>query len=306
MIYTLTTNPAVDMTITTGEWQPNTVMRTQETVYAPQGKGINVSFTLRHFGVENTALGFFGGFTGEYIVNGCRERGVAVKPVWVDDMTRINVCVNGGGQEYHLVNGGPLVPREKQEELLALLRSLDDAEVLCISGSLPRGIEASYYEEVLDVCKAKDVPVVLDISSPKLKELLAYHPLLIKPNDDELRSVFGLSCETEADVLSSLSELHRLGAQNVLLTLGERGAYFSNGKAVYRSGIYPVKVYSTVCAGDATLGGFLSRFLADNTVIEDALKQGAACGANAAESADLGDFAHVPVYRERIDVYRVV
>lgn len=305
MIYTLTTNPAVDMMITTDALQPNTVMRTQNTVYAPQGKGVNVSLTLRHFGVENTALGFFGGFTGEYIVNSCRERGVAVKPIWVEDMTRINVVVNGGGQEYNLVNAGPVVPREKQEELLALLNTASDMEVLCISGSLPRGIEPSYYEEILRVCESRGISVVLDISSPKLKELLAFRPLLIKPNDDELFSVFGLRCESEEEILAALAELHRLGAQNVLLTLGARGAYFSNGTAVYRCGVYPVQVCSTVCAGDATLGGFLSGWLADKAAVEDALRLGAACGANAAENADLGDFCHVPVYRESIPVARV-
>ena len=305
MIYTLTTNPAVDMMITTDALQPNTVMRTQNTVYAPQGKGVNVSLTLRHFGVENTALGFFGGFTGEYIVNSCRERGVAVKPIWVEDMTRINVVVNGGGQEYNLVNAGPVVPREKQEELLALLNTASDMEVLCISGSLPRGIEPSYYEEILRVCESRGISVVLDISSPKLKELLAFRPLLIKPNDDELFSVFGLRCESEEEILAALAELHRLGAQNVLLTLGARGAYFSNGTAVYRCGVYPVQVCSTVCAGDATLGGFLSGWLADKMAVEAALRLGAACGASAAENADLGDFRHVPVYRELIPVTRV-
>lgn len=302
MIYTLTTNPAVDMNICSDTLRANTVTRTRDAVYTPNGKGLNVTFTLQHFGVESTVLGFFGGFSGEYIVDGCAERNVAVQPVWVEDITRVNVFLNDGSGEYNLVNAGSFVPREKQDELLTLLKELDTPEVLCISGSLPRGIDTGYYEDVLSVCAERGTDVVLDISSPKLKDLLSYRPLLIKPNDDELRDVFGLEVRTEAEVIAAMKELHTLGARNVLLTLGARGAYFSNGETLYNCGIYPVKVYSTVCAGDATLGGFLSVWLKDKTRVVEALKRGAACGANAAESAALGDFAHVEAYAREIEV----
>ncbi|MBR2406187.1 MAG: 1-phosphofructokinase family hexose kinase [Clostridia bacterium] len=305
MIYTLTTNPAIDMNIRSNELQANTVTRTRDAVYTPNGKGLNVSFTLQHFGVESTVLGFFGGFSGEYIVNGCREKSVPVLPIWVEDATRINVFLNDGRGEYNLVNAGSFVPREAQDELLNVLCTLDSPETLCISGSLPRGIDTAYYEEILQVCNERAIPVVLDISSPKLKELLSYRPLLIKPNDDELRDVFGMTASNEQEVLAAMAELHRLGAQNVFLTLGSRGSYFSNGSDCWQCGIHPVKVYSTACAGDATLGGFLSLWLADKNAVVPALQRGAACGANAAESAALGDFAKVAEYSKNIAVRKV-
>ena len=305
MIYTLTTNPAVDMNITSDSLRANTVTRTHDATYTPNGKGLNVTFTLRHFGVESTILGFFGGFSGKYIVDGCNAKNVAVRPVWVEDTTRVNVFLNDGVGEYNLVNAGSFVPREKQEELLDLLKALDAPEVLCVSGSLPRGIDTAYYEEVLSVCADRGVDVVLDISSPKLKDLLSYRPLLIKPNDDELRDVFGLEVRTEAEVIAAMKTLHALGARNVLLTLGARGAYFSSGTALYACGIRPVKVYSTVCAGDAMLGGFLSVWLKDQTRVVEALQRGAACGASAAESAALGEFAHVEAYAREIAVRSV-
>ena len=39
------------------------------------GKGINVSTVLNHLGVENIALGFVAGFTGEEIENGFQRSG---------------------------------------------------------------------------------------------------------------------------------------------------------------------------------------------------------------------------------------
>ena len=118
MIYTLTMNPAIDMNLTGRDIQPNRVNRTGNVVYSPNGKGVNVSLVLRHFGIESQVLGFFGGFTGRYIIDELQQRGVSARPIWVEDTTRINIFVNDGDQEYKFVNAGSYVPREKQQELL--------------------------------------------------------------------------------------------------------------------------------------------------------------------------------------------
>ena len=66
MIYTLTTNPAVDMNVNADTLTTKKVNRTREAVYTPNGKGLNVSFTLGHHGVDSVILGFFGGFSGDF------------------------------------------------------------------------------------------------------------------------------------------------------------------------------------------------------------------------------------------------
>ena len=58
MIYTLTANPAIDYNIACDGLSANTVTRTRNAVYTPNGKGLNVSFTLDHYGVDTTILGF--------------------------------------------------------------------------------------------------------------------------------------------------------------------------------------------------------------------------------------------------------
>lgn len=110
MIYTLTPNPAIDYNICCDGLQPNTVTRTRGAVYTPNGKGLNVSFTLDHYGVDTAILGFFAGFSGRYIVEGARELGVDVKPVWTEGITRVNVFLNAGPDtEYNMVNAGAAI-----------------------------------------------------------------------------------------------------------------------------------------------------------------------------------------------------
>lgn len=305
MIYTLTTNPAIDMNIVTDGIRPQVVNRTFDAVYTPNGKGLNVSFVLGHFGISSTVLGFFGGFSGEYIVKETMARGFQMKPVWVEEQTRINIFLNDGTQEYKFVNGGSFVSREKQEEMLEILGEAEDMEYLSISGSLPPGIEPEYYDEILSLCQEKNVRVILDVSSKKLKELLAYKPYLIKPNDEEIADIFGIVMRDEADILDALEFLHEKGACNILLTLGERGAYFSNGKEVYYVSACPVHLLSSACAGDSALAAFLSLWLQQPAEIETALRRCAAVGANVAESNGIGDLAKVEEYMGKVNVRRV-
>ena len=69
MIYTCTMNTAVDLFVETDELLPDVVNRTKDEDYQPNGKGVNISFMLKRLGLNNTALGFTGGFTGRFIEN---------------------------------------------------------------------------------------------------------------------------------------------------------------------------------------------------------------------------------------------
>ncbi|TCJ98776.1 1-phosphofructokinase/6-phosphofructokinase 2 [Volucribacter psittacicida] len=302
MLYTLTTNPAIDMNIACNGLLANQVNRTFNAVYTPNGKGLNVSFVLQHFGIRSTILGFFGGFSGHYIVEQVKQRDIEILPIWLDDITRINVFVNDNKQEYKLVNEGAFVPKEKQQALLDQLEQLYDLDVLTISGSLAKGIEPDYYHSLLQCCQRKNSKVILDISSPNLAELLAYRPYLIKPNDEELTQIFGITLERQSDVIEALRYLHHLGTQNILLTLGEKGAYFFNGDQFYFVSAKPVELVSSACAGDASLAAFLSLWLAHPSQLIQALKRAAATGANVAESNGIGDLARVMQYQQYIEV----
>lgn len=305
MIYTLTTNPAIDMNISTNGIQARTVNRTFGAVYTPNGKGLNVSYCLKRFQIQSKVLGFFGDFSGQYIVAETKKKSIETYPVWVDDTTRINIFLNSGQEEYKFVNEGSFVSEEKQENMLELIKKLTDLETLVISGSLPRGVEECFYDKVLEICRKKQVKVVLDISSGYLKELMYYQPHLIKPNDEEIKDIFGIIMRDEDDIKDVLKHLHEKGAQNILLTLGERGSYFYNGESIYCADTKKVNLVSSACAGDASLAGFLSIWLEQPDEVKNALKRSAAIGANVAESNGLGLMDKVEVYAVEINVRKV-
>ncbi len=302
MIYTLTTNPAIDMNICSNGVKARKVNRTFGAVYTPNGKGLNVSFVLKHYNVESKIMGFFGGFSGKYVVEESEKKGITVVPIWVDDTTRINIFLNDGTDEYKLVNEGSYVTEENQMDMLKMIENSNDMDYLSISGSLPRGVNTEFYEKVFQVCEKKNVDVILDISSKKLSELLQYHPLLIKPNDEEVREIFGIPTDTKEDIKKALRLLWEMGAQNILLTMGEKGSYFYNGKKMYYANAYPVKLLSSACAGDSALAAFLSVWLDHPDKIEEAMQLSSATGANVAESNAIGNLKKVEDYRKNIQV----
>ena len=84
MFYTLTANPAVDMTVSSSPLEPDENVRTGSASYTANGKGLDVSFAFKKMGVDTVALGFFAGFTGKFIVEEVMNLGCLCRPVWTD------------------------------------------------------------------------------------------------------------------------------------------------------------------------------------------------------------------------------
>lgn len=305
MIYTLTTNPAIDMNYTAESYEPFKVNRTTNIEYSPNGKGVNVSLVLSHYGVKSKVLGFFGGFTGKYIVDELQKMDMPVKAFWIDEATRINVFIDTkDDKEFKYVNRGPFVPKETQDNLLNYIEKSDDCSYLIISGSLPASINENYYDDILKICNKRNIKIILDISSKKLKYLLKYRPLLIKPNDEEIKEIFGININNEKDILTTLKYLKKEGAQNILLTLGEKGMYFYDGNKMYYCTAPNINLISSACAGDSALAAFLSEWLKGND-IEYALKKSSAAGGNVAESRGIGTLNQVNDYIKNLEVREV-
>ena len=76
MIYTVTFNPSLDYIVDVPDFRLGLTNRTSAEQMFAGGKGINVSIVLKNLGLENTALGFIAGFTGEEIRRQLEEKGI--------------------------------------------------------------------------------------------------------------------------------------------------------------------------------------------------------------------------------------
>ncbi|EME3178991.1 1-phosphofructokinase [Enterococcus faecium] len=302
-IYTCTMNLAIDLFIETEEMHPFMVNRTKEDDIQANGKGVNVSLVLKMLDFPSTALGFSAGFTGKYIEDYLQQKQIQTDFIEVPGMTRINVFtqVNQTGEEYKLVNQGPEIPQAAVHNFLNQIRALQEEDYLCVSGSLPRGLSPKVLIEISRICQEKWIHLIIDSSDQEVMDCLPYRPFLLKPNEEELSSWFGRKMVTDEDYFVYGQRLVELGAENVLLSLGEKGAILFTKDRVFRGNSPKGKVVNTACAGDTMLGAFLAGYM-NRRPLDETLRKSIAAGSSTAFRKGLTDFLDVEELSKQIKI----
>lgn len=302
-IYTCTMNLAIDLFIETDEMHPFMVNRTKEDDIQANGKGVNVSLVLKMLDFPSTALGFSAGFTGKYIEDYLQQKQIQTEFIEVPGMTRINVFtqVNQTGEEYKLVNQGPEIPQAAVHNFLNQIRALQAEDYLCVSGSLPRGLSPKVLIEISRICQEKGIHLIIDSSDQEVMDCLPYRPFLLKPNEEELSSWFGRKMVTDEDYFVYGQRLVELGAENVLLSLGEKGAILFTKDRVFRGNSPKGKVVNTACAGDTMLGAFLAGYM-NRRPLDETLRKSIAAGSSTAFRKGLTDFLDVEELSKQIKI----
>lgn len=289
MIYTLTLNPAVDYTVTAPSFAEG-VVQASSAELTPGGKGVNVSLALARMGVSSTVLGFFGGLNGRFILEELQKENIAAAPTPITGDTRMNVSLIAES-DCHITAPGPTVSAAEQTALFNQLDRLNDKNLLCLCGSLPRGLTDDFYRVIFEKAVAQGAEVVMDITAKNAPELLKFHPWLIKPNREELQEVYGLAADTPEEQRASMKELVKRGAKAVLLSLGGEGSRYYDGTRGFDVSAAKATVVSATCAGDTALAGFIGARWENAEPIEYALKIAATAGAAATEQAGIGELA---------------
>jgi 1-phosphofructokinase len=286
MIYTVTFSPAVDYIVDLDNLQLNAINRSKAEKVLPGGKGINVSIVLNNLGSTSVATGFVGGFTGTYIENELTKNGIKVDFVHLEENTRINVKVRGKGGETAINGNGPSIPDDKIEELMKKLSLLKDGDTLVISGTVPSTLPSNIYELILERLKDKKLELIIDSNKDILLKTLKYHPVLVKPNDEELEEMFGVKIHNDEELISTAKKLLELGSQNVIVSLGGDGALLVNNETTLKLPAPQGHVVNTVGAGDSLVAGFIDEYVKSHDVVK-AFKQGIATGSASAFSENL-------------------
>ncbi|MFT8410127.1 MAG: 1-phosphofructokinase [Schleiferilactobacillus perolens] len=304
MIYTLTLNPAIDLFVDTDQLKPNQVNRTNGFQAQANGKGVNVSFILHRQHVANTAWGIGGGFTLDYITKVLTATGIPNHFVRSSGTTRINVFthVRETGEEFKQVNPGPHVSAAELAELWQQLTQLTASDWLIISGSFSQGIDPGILVKIGRLAQQNKFRLIIDTSYPAVKEVLPLHPYLIKPNEEELKSWYGVSGATDLpDVLRLGQRAVHEGAQNVLLSMGSDGAALITPTQILVGNAPKVAVLNTAGSGDTMLGTFVAGLMQGKHPAEN-LKYALAAGSDTARSSWITDFAHVDELLNQITV----
>ncbi len=259
MLLTVTLNASVDKLYLLDGNTLGTVMRVKEVRNSAGGKGLNVSRVAAQLGESVTAMGFVGGHTGRYFESLVTQRGIT--RAFTNIAAEMRNCINcwdlscGQSTEY-LETGAPVTAEEADRFMADFAALLPSADVVAISGSLPRGIPADFYATLVRMCRDAGKLVLLDTSGASLRNALPARPDFVKPNTDEIASLLDFTPRTRAEQVETVLTLHRNGIACAALSLGAEGVLVACGQGVYQ-GIPPsIKPKNTVGCGDSMVAGF--------------------------------------------------
>lgn len=287
MINTITLNPSLDYVVKVDKFRADALNRScNEQVYAG-GKGINVSIVLKNLGVDNTALGYIAGFTGDEILRQVKEHNVDCDFVKLEKgMSRINVKLKSDG-ETEINGSGPDISEKDLECLYEKVNKLAKGDFLILSGSIPKSVPDDIYERIMKSLLDKEVEFIVDATKDLLLKVLKYKPFLIKPNHHELAEMFDVELKSDEDIITYARKLQEMGAKNVLISMAGDGAILlpENGEPIKRE-VPKGILKNSVGAGDSMVAGFLCGYL-KNRDIDEAFKMGIATGSASAFSEEL-------------------
>ena len=287
MIYTVTFNPSLDYIVEVDDFKLGLTNRTSSELLLPGGKGINVSTVLMNLGIESTALGFIAGFTGEELVRRLEKMGVKNGFIQIDEgFTRINLKLKTiDGME---INGmGPAISEEKVQMLMDRLGTLNEGDVLFLSGSIPASMPDDAYQKIMELLDGRGVRIAVDATKDLLMDVLPCHPFLIKPNNHELGEIFGVELKTRESVVPYAKKLQEKGARNVLVSMaGEGAVLIAEDGTVYDAPAPKGKLVNGVGAGDSMVAGFMAGYM-EKQDYKYAFHMGVAAGSASAFSENL-------------------
>ena len=304
MVYTLTLNPAVDYYIDMNNFEEGELNKVNNAYTLAGGKGINVSKVLKNFNVDSIALGFCGGFTGDYIKKHLKEYGIKENFIYLEEDTRINIKLKTEKTESEIAGKSPNVPKEKSDELLTFINTnIKENDILVLSGSVPNSVSSSIYKEIINK-SCKNIKIILDARDEAFKIAVKEKVFLTKPNKKELGEYFNKTIKTTEDIIKYAKELIKEGSENVIVSLSKEGSVLVTKDEVYIGNAPEGKLISSVGSGDSMVAGIVYG-LSKNLSLSDAYKYAIASGSSTACSEGLTTFENMNNFLEKVEIKKI-
>lgn len=301
MIYTCTFSPAIDYVTFLDTLHPGNLNRATKVGYYPGGKGINISRVLKRLTIDNTALGFVGGFTGAFMKTSLLAEDIQTDFIEINEPTRINVKVKAE-KETEINGPTPLITEEEIHALYVKLENyLKKDDWFVLSGSIPESVPATFFRDISILCKERQAKWIVDTSGINLKKLIAYQPFLIKPNKDELSELVGKPIHSIDEAVQFAKEIVAGGTNNVVISLGGDGALLINRSLTLKANAPKGKVVNTVGAGDSVVSGIIASYSKHENWSE-AFRFGIAAGSATAFSEDLCTLEGIENLKKEIQI----
>ena len=221
----------------------------------PGGKGCNQAIAISRLGGKVNFISKLGKDDyGKLAINKLKKDNIDISNVIISDKHQTGVAgilvdKNTGKNAINVIVGAPSTLRTDEIDL----KTIKNSKIFLTQLEIPK-------ETTLDCLKfAKDNDVITILNpapaSNLSKEFFNYIDYFT-PNETEAEFYSGVKINSEKDAKLACEKLLNLGIKKIIITLGEKGLFYSDGKNEIYIGAHPVKAIDTTGAGDAFNGGF--------------------------------------------------
>ena len=221
----------------------------------PGGKGCNQAIAISRLGGKVNFISKLGNDDyGKLAINKLKKDNIDTSNIIISNthqtgVAGIHVDRNTGKNSITVVRGAPASLTIKEIDTNTIKKS----KIFLTQLEIPKEVTL----HCLKIAKENGLINILNPApaselSKDFFDLVDY----FTPNETEAEFYTGIKINDENDAKENAKKLINMGIKKVIITLGEKGLFYSDGKEEIYMKANPVKTIDTTGAGDAFNGGF--------------------------------------------------
>ncbi len=307
-IITLTLNPAFDIHCYAKSFKPFCENIAKISSYDAGGKGINISRALSHSGVCNSAYVVVGNENMNTFLKSLQKDNISYKEFVVSGAIRENITLHTKNNPETRLSFEGFCLDNKTLQLIENELAKEDLKnsVIAYTGRIPDGAEVERIKELLKSLKFRGAKIIVDSKSFTKDDIKDIKPYLIKPNEEEVSLYTDIEVTDFQDAKRAAQEIRAEGVENVMISLGSKGALLCTEDGTFYGEAPKIEVHSTIGAGDSSIAGFIEAISSGESyamALKNAIAYGsAACMCEGTKPPKKEDIKKI---YERIDIKRI-
>lgn len=282
--------------------KPGETILGKEICYVPGGKGANQAYAMGKLGADVAMIGCVGkDENGQILIENLKSVCVDTAAIQVIEKEPTGIAfitVEKTGQNSIIVLSGANFSLTEQW-IMQQQKYIEDCDVVIAQLEIPLQSVC----RAVELAKQKGKMVILDPAPAlgKLPKVLLQNVTLLKPNETELQALTGMPTNTEQEIVLAANTLLKQGVEQIVVTLGEKGAVLVTKEGFRSFPAKKVKAVDTTAAGDTFMAA-LALKLSENASIEEAVSF--AMAASFLAVTKKGAQSSVPSYEEVCSMLR--
>lgn len=250
----------------------------QDFALSPGGKGANQAVSAARLGGEITMIGRVGKDTfGSELLEIMRQEAINIEHISVSEQQATGVAsivIEEDGENRIIVVPGANIELTV-EDIQKLESVISQAQLVVMQLEM----DLSMSEHAVAIAHKYGIPLILNPAPARaLKDEMLSQVTYLTPNETEAGVLSGMTVDSLESAQQAARILLEKGVQNVIMTLGSKGALIVNHEGSITIPGFKVKAIDTVAAGDS-FNGALAQQLTLGKTLEEAVSFANAVGA---------------------------